>query len=94
MQVTPIAPQGCRFADHPHDLKGDNELLVLTRPDVVREIHDAYLAAGSDIIETNSFNSTAISQADYGLESLVYELNGSVNGVHESVKGCCLEYRM
>jgi 5-methyltetrahydrofolate--homocysteine methyltransferase len=67
--------RGERFADHPRDLKGDNELLVLTRPDVIAEIHDAFLAAGSDLIETNSFSSTRISQADYGLEALAYELN-------------------
>jgi 5-methyltetrahydrofolate--homocysteine methyltransferase len=67
--------RGVRFADHPQDLRGDNDLLVLTRPDVVRGVHDAYLAGGADIIETNTFNSTAISQADYGLEALAYELN-------------------
>ena len=67
--------RGERFANHPHDLRGDNDLLVLTRPDVIRGVHDAYLAAGADIIETNTFNSTAISQADYGLEALAYELN-------------------
>jgi 5-methyltetrahydrofolate--homocysteine methyltransferase len=67
--------RGERFASHAHDLRGDNDLLVLTRPDVVRGVHDAYLAAGADIIETNTFNSTAISQADYGLEALAYELN-------------------
>jgi 5-methyltetrahydrofolate--homocysteine methyltransferase len=52
--------RGERFADHHHDLKGNNDLLVLTRPDVVREIHHAYLEAGADIIETNTFSSTAI----------------------------------
>jgi 5-methyltetrahydrofolate--homocysteine methyltransferase len=67
--------RGTRFAEHPRDLRGDNDLLVLTRPDVIRGIHDDYLAAGADIIETNTFNSTAISQADYGLEPIVYELN-------------------
>src|SRR4051794_3716188 len=67
--------RGKRFASHSHDLKGDNDVLVLTRPDVIAEIHREYLEAGSDIIETNTFNSNAISQADYGLESLVYELN-------------------
>ncbi len=67
--------RGARFADHPHDVKGDNEVLVLTRPDVIASIHDAYLAAGADIIETNSFSSTAIAQADYGLEPVVHELN-------------------
>src|SRR5213593_2917267 len=67
--------RGERFKHHAKDLRGDNDVLVLTRPDVVSEIHQQYLAAGADIIETNTFNSTAISQADYGLESLAYELN-------------------
>src|SRR5450830_1028995 len=67
--------RGDRFAAHPRDLRGDNDVLVLTRPDVIADIHHAYLEAGSDIIETNTFNSTAVAQADYGLESLVYELN-------------------
>ena len=67
--------RGDRFARHPHDVKGNNDLLVLTRPDVVAGIHHEYLEAGSDLIETNSFSSTAIAQADYGLESFVYELN-------------------
>src|SRR5687767_10097200 len=67
--------RGRRFADHGRDLRGDNDLLVLTRPDVIASIHREYLEAGSDIIETNSFNSNAIAQSDYGLESVVYELN-------------------
>ena len=67
--------RGERFVDHHHDLKGNNDLLVLTRPDVVRDIHHAYLEAGADIIETNTFSSTAIAQADYKLESLAYELS-------------------
>jgi 5-methyltetrahydrofolate--homocysteine methyltransferase len=67
--------RGERFADHPSDLRGNGDLLSLTRPDVVREIHDAYLAAGSDVIETNTFTSTAIAQSDYGLEAVVYDLN-------------------
>ena len=67
--------RGTRFADHAHDLKGNNDLLLLTRPDVIRGIHADYLAAGADIIETNTFNATAVSQADYKLESIVYELN-------------------
>ena len=74
-QLTEADFRGTRFATHPHDLRGDNDLLVLTRPDVISRIHDEYLAAGADIIETNTFNSTAISQADYGLEALAYELN-------------------
>ncbi|MDX1657073.1 MAG: homocysteine S-methyltransferase family protein, partial [Candidatus Competibacteraceae bacterium] len=67
--------RGERFAHWPCDLKGNNDLLSLTRGEVVREIHRAYLEAGADIIETNTFNSTAISQADYQMEELVYELN-------------------
>ena len=67
--------RGARFADFDRELKGNNDLLTLTRPDVIAGIHRAYLEAGSDIVETNTFNSTAISQADYGLEALVYELN-------------------
>jgi 5-methyltetrahydrofolate--homocysteine methyltransferase len=67
--------RGTRFADWPHSLKGNNDLLTLTRPAIIREIHMAYLEAGADIIETNTFNSTAIAQADYHMESLVYELN-------------------
>ncbi|HNC22125.1 homocysteine S-methyltransferase family protein, partial [Accumulibacter sp.] len=67
--------RGSRFATHAHDLKGNNDLLLLTRPEVIRAIHAEYLAAGADIIETNTFNSTSVSQADYHLEALVYELN-------------------
>jgi 5-methyltetrahydrofolate--homocysteine methyltransferase len=67
--------RGSRFADHPKDLKGNNDLLLLTRPDVIRGIHAAYLEAGADIIETNTFNATVISQAEYGLEAVVHELN-------------------
>ena len=67
--------RGERFADHPRDLAGDNDLLTLTRPDVIREIHRAFLGAGADIVETNTFNATSISQADYGLQDLAYELN-------------------
>ena len=67
--------RGERFKDHPSDLQGNNDLLVLTRPDVIREIHAAYLDAGADIIEANTFNSTSVSQADYGLQDIVSELN-------------------
>jgi 5-methyltetrahydrofolate--homocysteine methyltransferase len=67
--------RGERFRDHPRELRGDNDVLVLTRPDLVRAIHEAYLEAGADIIETDTFNATAVSQADYGLEGLAYELN-------------------
>ena len=67
--------RGERFANHPRDLKGANDLLCITRPDIIEEIHRAYLEAGSDIIETNTFNAQAISMADYALEPFVYEIN-------------------
>jgi 5-methyltetrahydrofolate--homocysteine methyltransferase len=67
--------RGDRFASHPSDLMGNNDLLSITRPDIITEIHAAYLEAGADIIETNTFNAQRISQADYHLEALSYELN-------------------
>jgi 5-methyltetrahydrofolate--homocysteine methyltransferase len=67
--------RGTRFADHPRDLRGDSDVLVLTRPDVISAIHHEYLAAGADIIETNTFGGTTIAQADYALESAVYDIN-------------------
>ncbi len=67
--------RGERFRDHKHDLKGDNDLLVLTQPKIISDIHRAYLEAGTDILETNTFNATSVAQADYGLESAVYDLN-------------------
>ena len=67
--------RGTRFASHSHDLKGNNDVLVLTRPDVIADIHAEYLDAGADIIETNTFSAQAVSQADYGLEAVSYELN-------------------
>ncbi|MBS3936188.1 MAG: methionine synthase [Sulfuritalea sp.] len=67
--------RGLRFAAHGKDLKGNNDLLCLTRPDVIGAIHAAYLAAGADILETNSFNATRVSQAEYGLEAIAFELN-------------------
>ncbi len=67
--------RGDRFKDFPHPLKGNNDLLVLTQPGVIREIHEQYLEAGADIIETDTFNSNRISMADYHMEDLVYELN-------------------
>lgn len=67
--------RGDRFRQAQKDLKGNNDLLSLTRPDVIREIHEAYLEAGADIIETNTFSGTSIAQEDYGLEDAVYDLN-------------------
>ncbi len=67
--------RGDRWVDHPSDLKGNNELLSITRPDVIKAIHKAYLEAGADIIETNTFGATNIAQADYGTEDAAYELN-------------------
>src|SRR5215208_2652223 len=67
--------RGERFAAHGHDLKGNNDLLILTQPDAIREIHLHYFRAGADIVETNTFSGTSIAQADYGLEAIVYELN-------------------
>jgi 5-methyltetrahydrofolate--homocysteine methyltransferase len=68
-------PAACGLHGHAHDLKGDNDLLVLTQPDVIRAIHDEFLAAGADIIETNTFNATRIAQADYRLQNRVREIN-------------------
>jgi 5-methyltetrahydrofolate--homocysteine methyltransferase len=67
--------RGERFKDFAHDVKGNNELLSLTRPDVIADIHEGYLAAGADIIETNTFGATTIAQADYGMEHLAREMN-------------------
>ena len=68
-------PAACRLHDHGHDLKGDNDLLSLTRPAAIEAIHDAYFEAGADLVETNTFNATSIAQADYGLQSRVREIN-------------------
>src|ERR687886_1619692 len=67
--------RGERFADHPGELKGNNDLLSITQPQIVRAIHEAAMEAGSDIIETNTFSSTSIAQGDYALKGLAYELN-------------------
>ena len=67
--------RGERFKDWPSDLKGNNDLLVLTQPQIIKEIHAEYLEAGADIIETNTFNANAYGMADYGMQELVYELN-------------------
>jgi 5-methyltetrahydrofolate--homocysteine methyltransferase len=83
--------RGERYKNHTHDLKGNNDILVITRPDVIEEIHSAYLAAGADIIETNTFNSTMISQADYELDKKeeVYLLNKTAA---QLAKKCCVEF--
>src|SRR5688572_11501910 len=67
--------RGEKFKNHPHSLKGNNDVLSLTRPDIIKDIHRQYLEAGADIVETNTFSSTTIAQADYHLEEYVYELN-------------------
>jgi 5-methyltetrahydrofolate--homocysteine methyltransferase len=67
--------RGERFKDFPKDVKGNNELLSLTRPDVIRDIHEGYLAAGADMIETNTFGATTIAQADYDMQHLAREMN-------------------
>ncbi|KWE64368.1 5-methyltetrahydrofolate--homocysteine methyltransferase [Burkholderia ubonensis] len=69
------AYRGERFKDFPRDIKGNNELLSLTQPQIIREIHDQYFAAGADIVETNTFGATTVAQADYGMEDLVVEMN-------------------
>src|SRR4051794_40207005 len=74
-QLTEADFRGERFREHPRDLRGNNDVLVLTRPDVIAGIHRQYLEAGADIIETNTFSGTVVAQADYALEPLVYELN-------------------
>ncbi|MCA9939209.1 MAG: methionine synthase, partial [Anaerolineales bacterium] len=74
-QLDEAGYRGARFANYHRDVKGNNDLLVLTQPDIIHAIHRAYLEAGADIIETNTFNATAISQADYGMEALCYEIN-------------------
>ncbi len=74
-QLDEAAYRGIRFADWPGELRGNNDLLCLTQPEIVAGIHRAYLEAGADIVETNSFSSTTVAMADYGMQSLVYELN-------------------
>jgi len=69
------AYRGKRFKDFPKDVKGNNELLSLTRPDVIRDIHESYLAAGADLVETNTFGATTVAQADYDMADLAREMN-------------------
>ena len=79
--------RGERFQDWPCDVKGNNDLLALTRPDVIGGIHQAYLDAGADIIETNTFNATSVAMADYEMESLVWEIN---HAAAKLVKDLCV----
>ena len=72
---TGLGNQGDRFKVFPKDVKGNNELLSLTRPDVITDIHEAYLAAGADMIETNTFGATTVAQADYDMADLAIEMN-------------------
>ena len=74
-KLTEADYRGERFKDFPKDVKGNNELLSLTRPDVIRDIHEGYLAAGADLIETNTFGATTVAQADYDMQHLVREMN-------------------
>jgi len=83
--------RGERFATSARDLKGNNDLLTLTRPEVIREIHSKYLAVGADVIETNTFNSNSPSQADYGLERLVYELNHAAAKLAREAADECMD---
>ena len=77
------------FHDHGHDLKGNNDLLVLTQPEVVREIHNRYLEAGADIVETNTFSATGIAQADYGMQAQVRDINREAARI---ARACCDEW--
>ena len=82
--------RGERFATSAQDLKGNNDLLSLTQPGIIREIHDAYLEAGADIVSTNTFNSNAPSMADYGMEGLVYELNREAAHLARAAADACV----
>src|SRR5215470_2725652 len=75
LQFDEAAFRGARFADFHRDLRGNNDLLILTQPKAIEDIHAAYLRAGADIVATNTFSSTSIAQADYDMSDLAYELN-------------------
>ena len=77
--------RGDRFRNHPNDLKGNNDILCLTRPEVVGDIHKAYFDAGADIVETNTFNANSISQLDYGMEDFAYDINLEAAKIAKSV---------
>ncbi|HEX9653475.1 MAG TPA: homocysteine S-methyltransferase family protein, partial [bacterium] len=79
--------RGAPFKDHPHTLKGDNDLLSLTQPEIIKDIHREYLKAGADIIETNTFNCTSISQADYHLEHKIYDMNFAAAKIAKEAAG-------
>lgn len=81
--------RGDRFTDSNVELKGNNDILSLTRPDIIQEIHEEYLEAGADIIETNTFSGTSIAQADYELQNIVYELNFESARI---AKEACIKY--
>ena len=82
------------FENHDNDLKGNNDLLVLTRPDIIKEIHWKYLAAGADIIETNTFSSTSIAQLDYGLQDYADRLNFAAAKIaKETVQEFLIKYQ-
>jgi len=81
--------RGERLRDHGKDLKGNNDLLVLTRPDVISEIHRQYLAAGADIIESNTFGATSVAQEDYDLGGLAYEMNVAAARL---ARACCDQF--
>ena len=81
--------RGERFRDHVRPLQGNNDVLCLARPDVVEEVHRAYLEAGADIITTNTFTATPVSQADYGLEGLAYEMNRAGAEIARAAAAAC-----
>src|SRR5579862_2234708 len=83
--------RGARFADWPSDLRGNNDILILSQPDMVRDLHLQYFRAGADIVSTNTFSSTRIAQADYGAEALVGELN--LNGARLAKEAAALAAR-
>ena len=82
--------RGERFAAFAQEVRGNNDLLSLTQPAIIREIHDAYLEAGADIVSTNTFNSNAPSMADYGMEGLVYELNREAARLARAAADACM----
>jgi 5-methyltetrahydrofolate--homocysteine methyltransferase len=88
------AYRGERFKDWPRDVKGNNDLLALTQPDVIREIHDQYVAAGADIIETNTFSSTMIAQSDYGMGEIVPDINRAAARVAREAADACKHRRV